>query len=79
MVVRYTTTYMPTTIIIRIDDENEARSALAAGARDLAESFLPDACIRADKVTLIYRTPEDEALAQAGLIGWKEHRSQWVK
>lgn len=68
---------MPATIIIRITDEDCAKSCLAAGAKDLATSFLPDAYIHPSKVTVIYRTPEDEAKASAGELGYKERRSQW--
>ena len=68
---------MPATIIIIIADEDCAKSCLAAGAADLATSFLPDACIHASKVTVIYRTPADERRAQAGKLDYKERRSQW--
>ena len=68
---------MPATIIIQISNEDCARACLAAGAQDLATSFLPDACIRPSKVTVIYRTPEDEAKAAAGELDYKERRSQW--
>lgn len=68
---------MPATIIIRIADEGCARSCLAAGAKDLAESFLPGACIHPSKVTVIYRSPVAEAKAAAGRTDYAEHRSQW--
>ena len=74
---RRTRRNMPATIIIRIADEDCAKSCLAAGAEDLATSFLPGACIHASKVTVIYRTPEDEAKAAAGELGYKERQSQW--
>jgi hypothetical protein len=70
-------TNMPATIIIKIADEDCAKSCLAAGAEDLATSFLPDAYIHASKVTVIYRTPEDERKALAGELDFKERRSQW--
>ena len=69
---------MPATIIIRIADEDCAKSCLAAGAKDLATSFLPDAYIHPSKVTVIYRTPEDDRKAEAGELGFKEQRSQWT-
>lgn len=68
---------MPATIIIRIEDEDEAASCLAAGVKDLATHFLPEAGIRPSKVTLIYRKPEDEAKAKAGDITFKEYRQAW--
>lgn len=68
---------MPATIIIRIEDEDCARSCLAAGAHDLATSFLPDAFIHPSRVTVIYRTPEDEAKALAGSLDFEERRSGW--
>jgi len=71
-------TNMPATIIIRISDEDCAKSCLAAGAKDLATGFLPDACIRASKVAVIYRTPKDERKALAG-ENYKERSSHWPK
>lgn len=51
---------------------------MAAGAKDLAESFLPAACIHPSKVTIVYREPEEEAKAAAGSTTYKERRSQWA-
>ena len=68
---------MPTTIIIRIDDDNHAFDALAVGAKDMAKSFLPDIGIKPSRVTITYRTPEDEAKAVAGSLNFAERRSQW--
>jgi len=68
---------MPALIIIRIADEDCAKSCIAAGAKDLARGFLPDVHIRPSQVTVIYRTPQDEAKADAGELDYKERRSQW--
>ena len=68
---------MPATIIIRITDEECAKSCLAAGAEDLAKSFLPDAGIIPSRVTVTYRSPEEEAKAQAGELGFVERTSKW--
>lgn len=68
---------MPAIIIIRIDDEAHAAELRSVGAKDLAQGFLPDAFIHPSKVTLQYRTPEDEALAQSGSLSFKEYRSTW--
>lgn len=68
---------MPATIIIRIENDNHAREIIATGAKDIATSFLPDALIHPDKVTITYRTPEDERKALAGKLDFSERRSSW--
>lgn len=70
---------MPATIIIRINNEECARSCLAAGAKDLARCFLPEASIHPNKVTITYRTPEDEAKAIAGDFNFKEYSCTWTQ
>lgn len=69
---------MPITIILRINDDSHAKDVLAVGAKDLALGFLPDASLHVDRVSLCYRTPEDEAAAQAGEIDFKERRDSWT-
>ena len=68
---------MPATIIIRIEDEASAKSVMAAGARDLAGYFLPSMGIQPSKVSITYRTPEDEAIAVAGGLEYWESKSHW--
>ena len=70
---------MPTTIIIRIVDDAHAREVMSAGAKDLATDFLPDALIRADSVSICYRSPEEEARAAAGEIEYVERRDVWSR
>lgn len=69
---------MPITIILRINDDTHAKEILAVGAKDLALGFLPEASLHVDRVSLCYRSPEDEAAAQAGEIDFKERRDSWT-
>ncbi len=70
---------MPATIIVRIDDERHATEIRAVGARDLLESFLADAGIKASQVTVNYRTEKDEKKALAGRLDYSESFDQWPK
>lgn len=70
---------MPATIIIRIENEDVAKSCLAAGVKDIATHFLPDAGINPSRVTLVYRSPEEDAKAKAGSMHFEEVRSSYPK
>lgn len=68
---------MPATIIIRIEDDAHAREIMAAGAKDIAQGFLPEANIHPSRVSICYRTPEDERAASNGELDYKERRDVW--
>ena len=68
---------MPATIIIRIENERHAMEILAAGAKDLATCFLPDARINPSRVSILYKTPDDEKAASEGRVDYKERRDVW--
>lgn len=50
---------------------------MAAGAKDLAEGFLPAALIKPSRVSICYRSPEDERAACTGELDYKESRDVW--
>lgn len=73
------TIFMPAVIIIRIADEQQAQQCIATGAKDLGETFLPQAFIQASSLTLIYRTPEEEARARIGGLAIRERIDRWER
>lgn len=70
---------MPATIIILIEDDQHAREIMAAGAKDLALGFLPDALIHPWRVSICYRSPQEEQKALAGELEFVEMRDMWTK